>query len=521
MTVALCNVNFTKNSTHRYLNVESHLTNLITFENCRMIHTNVIKINTLPSIVRPVFNRYGYGYYILDNDTKKYYFFVDDYNYVNDNVTEISVSIDWFTTDFKYLTFANSFVERIHPARFDADYTQIRENINYNEFEFVKDGFENFGAGGYKYLVGCCYCFPPDTVLDVTDILNVQFPFGVWENTPQLCGVCTSCVYYVLDTLQEVNNVVRNCVNYGYNSGITGIYKVSANIISGYTTNAHGKYFPYGNLLPETVFDVDILADTSEMVRLSNYDVTLNKEHSFGSYTPSYSKLYADEFNQFYIQNDTSTKLYNPSQFSDDARFYFYATIDQNQTINFVPANFKKSGWACFEYGLSETYSVSGVMTADNTQQQVNNIALGNFNKTLTTTFEGMTGNFTGAVATVGGTLFDSLQFLRGGGSGTVTTFGSTGGFAPSQLPSLSKGFSWGWYSVNQQSAEKIDKYFSMFGYQVNENMMPYLRSTYSYIKGDINLNGSICELSMSYIKDLFARGLTIWNNSTMFEYDV
>ena len=59
-----------------------------------------------------------------------------------------------------------------------------------------------------------------------------------------------------------------------------------------------------------------------------------------------------------------------------------------------------------------------------------------------------------------------------------------------------------------------------MFGYQVNETMTPYERTNYTYIKGDINFNGNICDISRQYIKELFSAGVTIWNGAEMYSYE-
>ena len=117
--------------------------------------------------------------------------------------------------------------------------------------------------------------------------------------------------------------------------------------------------------------------------------------------------------------------------------------------------------------------------------------------------------------------IFGGLHFLRGGVSTTNTTVGTAStSYATPQLPFASKFFHYGNYSITEETARKLDKYFSMYGYQVNETMTPYERSTYTYIKGDINFTGNICDISRQYIKELFSAGVTIWNGAEMYSYE-
>jgi hypothetical protein len=117
MIVGLGNVPFGSSDNHRYYQMAGNFYAKLTLKDCRMIHTNVLRINTTNDITYDKILNYGYGYYQLKS--KHYYFFINSYEYVNDNVVDITISVDWFSTDFPNII-ANdglkpSFVQRMHP----------------------------------------------------------------------------------------------------------------------------------------------------------------------------------------------------------------------------------------------------------------------------------------------------------------------------------------------------------------------------------------------------------------------
>ena len=76
-------------------------------------------------------------------------------------------------------------------------------------------------------------------------------------------------------------------------------------------------------------------------------------------------------------------------------------------------------------------------------------------------------------------------------------------------------------YTIKQQFARKIDKYFDMFGYQTNELKVPNInnRPTWNYVKTlACNINANIPQADLAEIKDMFNSGITLWHNTTNFK---
>lgn len=72
--------------------------------------------------------------------------------------------------------------------------------------------------------------------------------------------------------------------------------------------------------------------------------------------------------------------------------------------------------------------------------------------------------------------------------------------------------------TIQAQFAEKIDKYFDLYGYATNLVKVPNLnnRSNWNYIKTiGANITGNIPQTDLLSIKSLFDNGITLWHTTT------
>ena len=75
-------------------------------------------------------------------------------------------------------------------------------------------------------------------------------------------------------------------------------------------------------------------------------------------------------------------------------------------------------------------------------------------------------------------------------------------------------------YNIKAQFAQRIDKFFDMYGYATNDLKIPNIsnRPNWNYIKlAGANLLGEIPEADLQEIKSLFNEGITLWHNATTF----
>lgn len=75
-------------------------------------------------------------------------------------------------------------------------------------------------------------------------------------------------------------------------------------------------------------------------------------------------------------------------------------------------------------------------------------------------------------------------------------------------------------YTIKRQFAERIDKYFDMYGYITNTLKVPNTnnRPNWNYVKTvGANIIGEIPESDLLQIRNLFDNGITLWHNPNTF----
>lgn len=75
-------------------------------------------------------------------------------------------------------------------------------------------------------------------------------------------------------------------------------------------------------------------------------------------------------------------------------------------------------------------------------------------------------------------------------------------------------------YTIKYDFAERIDKFFDMYGYLTNTVKIPNLnnRPNWNYVKTiGANILGDIPQTDLNEIKNLFDNGITLWHNSSTF----
>lgn len=75
-------------------------------------------------------------------------------------------------------------------------------------------------------------------------------------------------------------------------------------------------------------------------------------------------------------------------------------------------------------------------------------------------------------------------------------------------------------YTIKRQFAERIDKFFDMYGYLTNTVKIPNLnnRPNWNYVKTiGCNILGDIPQEDIQIIKNMFDNGITLWHNKNTF----
>lgn len=551
--VALGNVDFTLNDNNRYQNIDSKFIIKQQFSNARMIKNNTVDI----PLSFDVANKHNYGYYHTTTDSKKYYFFTISCDYINDAVTRITFKIDWFSTDFKNITFTNSFVQRMHPTLDTlATYPRTLENVG-NQYPLVTnyiDKFELDYTNAY-YIIATTHAIPTKKdfsefvpVDSIPETLKIN---GMFEPIPQkIHSGELDYTYIITNNFSEVNTFIKNALSNGYSSAIGGIWRVPSlfnNYIETYTITVSDKQVLNG--YSEVV---NVLQQSERILQLSANGFVFVYPSSIDNYTPKYKKCLDYQYiSPCVLANDIQI-VYNYN--------YFKTQENQNNVINLffdckgdsniyiVPFQYNGSNEHDFTNCATVKISVPVQISSDNSiyikdakRDIANNwtkevitspLSLVDYvTSKLETAKKGKIKDTIEAFSNIGfdvihgitsttKDMVDDIYSLKNIGRG-VTIVGGTGNTTISKLSEYGQNIHFGFVSYNTADIKKVDRYFSMFGYNYSQLMVPTLRNTYTFLQGDINFTGDINNESFTEIKNMFMGGVTIWNETEIYNYDV
>lgn len=566
--VFLGNVNFTQNTPHRYLNMSGHFNIKTAISKARMITNNTI---ALPIAYITVSN-YNYGYYQIEPDGKKFWFFISDFEYINDAVTNIYISVDWISTDIGNVTFGKSFVSRMHPRFTDTMQTNTLEPVGNNEplTTIYKDTYELTYNNDY-YIIATTHGIPThkdfsQSFVDYGEFVDNINPIqlnGIYPAIPQkyYCGNMDFS-YILVNGLGSVNNYIKNALSRGYQTACGGVWRVPDFFgnapTENYTFTIGSEWINGGD-----TSTYKLLLSTDSISPLTSF--TFENITNVDGYTPKYKKCLSYQYINPSIILNNQTITFNKNLFNNPDKMIINVNYELKGDSNLyiVPYQYEGSGQENYTNCITTKLSNAVQITADNsvyifskksellrdtqnsylqstTSNLINTISSGlsnvwdyakdtilNDNTDKTSLVLGLAesgaSGLSNQLNTTIDTIFSSITAMYNMKNDCkgVTITGGTGNTDISILPQYNKNIHSALVSYSNSDIKKVDKYFSMYGYAYNELTTPYIRDTYSFIQGDITILGDINNISYNEIRNAFQNGLTIWNNTEMYNYDV
>lgn len=275
---------------------------------------------------------------------------------------------------------------------------------------------------------------------------------------------------------------------------------------------------------------------------------------SLDGYSPRNQKLRTYPFMYLgYNPFGGSQKIYRYENFANGTpSFDLISEVNPNPSVYLVPKNYRGGG----NSSIGDAVSFGGYplvankndnfniwvaqnrdivrLQAEHEENQYNMNQMGNLiNGSLALAGNIATGNVGGALASAGNTIMQGLStqenheyFIKnqmaqiekqkmlpdnvtqGGSNATLLGYGlmDTNIFTR--------------YTIKAQFAERIDKYFDMYGYLTNKLKLPNLnnRPKWNYIKTvGANILGNIPQIDLQEIRTLFDNGITLWHDSSTF----
>ena len=464
-----------------------------------------------------------YNYVMYRNDAysnKWFYAFIDGMEYLNDNVTAISISTDtWQTWQFD-LTYKKVFVEREHVNNDTIGNHTIPENLQLGET------YQNSST-----------TFEPNKTVKTsgnTETLTNKFMivFQVSELPEGSYGISKpheyNSIYSGLFFMGVKTPGDATALIYKYSAGkpdaIVAIFMAPTSFFDG--CQFSNITTDYGNV---TVY---YPVDNTGVSSMSDSNYTISRPSSLNGYTPKNNKLLTYPFSYITIDNNAGecvTQRFENFANGAAPSYYMGGSLGQGCSIKLAPIGYKGQQALAENYQegvVSMKYPICGWASDYYTNWLTQNAV--NIPLTVASTVGSL-----GLAAATGGT---SLAVTGGALLSAGAQIGNllSEQYKASLIPDQAHGntncsdvnmawnqcFTVKCMSIKYEYAKVIDQYFSMYGYKVNEVKIPNItgRRNWNYVKTvGCYIDADIPQEDLQQIKSMFDNGVTFWHNPATF----
>lgn len=476
---------------------------------------------------------YNYCIYQNSNYTNKWFFaFITNMTYENDGLTYVQIATDVFQTWQFDINFKECFVERemINVNEDVPGSNLIPESLELGEIK-IQSSY-NFDELKPLYIIA----FTGDKFGE-TDISQDGFSYN---------GIESSVTFLVTNTLRTGLQIINT---HGQGDKILTVFSIPRFCVD--------DFVPH-DTQQETVYYCTPI--TRNFKQSPIYKTLGSRPSSIDGYTPKNKKLlqYPFIYLGFNPQNG-SQKIFRYEDFQNGTPiFKLLSEINPNPTVQFIPQNYRGKS----NDNLSDNVTMNGYPNISykndvfNTwvAQNANIVSLQMQQEQYNYEISALKGGLG-----MGGSLLSMTENLALGDVGKVAS--SSGGFIgtaldltaldqnhafyiQNQMAQIEKqkllpdnaslsgsnatllGYNllnyniFTTYTIKRQFAERIDKYWDMFGYLTNKIKKPNInnRPNWNYIKTiGANIFGNIPQMDLEAIKNMFNNGITLWHDKSTF----
>lgn len=497
--------------------------------------------------------------YIMFRNTsygsKWFYAFIDRVDYINDNATEISYTIDVMQTWYFDYELGSCYVEREHSLTDKIGENLVPENIDtgdlipQNTWEFVYP--TSVAPGGVMYELVVFYV--PNNDKGYISGLTIESGESVYETTPCksgntyntgtiVNGIYMGCKYYGIpmllgadidNTRRDIDALIAKIIGPDVGGSIVNIVQIPFNLWTDWLINGGST----------------ATRDSTQYMMLRNYNPT-----NTSSYVAKNNKLYTYPFKSIVVSN-------NAGQTATYKWEYFKAqtTTNKQATFKITGVPIMSPELMCYPYnyrGIIDDYESGLVLTdfptppwsedsfakwwSQNKEAYITSLvstAVLAISGVVATAATG--GAAAGAALTTAQTATMVNTTLSAGSRiansiGSFTTAKNTpdqisGQAGVSSLRTVQNRIGFKFYDmgVEKDKAKVIDGYFSMFGYAVKQVKVPNVRASgvtlrphWNYVKTTACIIHSATGKGLptedeEAISNIYDNGITFWTNAS------
>lgn len=457
-----------------------------------------------------------WSYLFFKNGTsgKRYYYFINHVEYINDNTVELSLELDVLQTYLFDWTLRECYIERAHSVTDTIGANKIDEGLDVGEYLT-----SNTNVTGLNELV----------IITASTIDLNKFYFSSGETVDNILGSKYDGIFggfqltatYLNDWWDEFSVMLNYLNTKGKTDAVFTMWLYPKELIE----SDYGTY--------EWTFMEYVKKSKSKTITVTGRPSTLN------GYTPKNNKLLQYPYCYMYATNNNGLAAVYPYEyFRSGTRFIVEGNIAPDSVVRLTPIDYKGQ---LFNYDESLTMSnfplcswnndTYKMWLAQNQNQQNLSFAMSGLK------IIGGAAAIVGGVAATGGT---------GGAAGAVGFAGVSSGVSlitsgasdiAGQLaqradkeiqPPQARGTYSGSHNITRglqdfyihhktidaYHAKMIDDYFTMYGYAMRQVGTPNIkaRPAFTYIKTiGSNVTGNFCQEDLQVINSIFDKGVTFW----------
>ena len=456
---------------------------------------------------------YNYLYYINTGfTTKRYYCFITNIKYINENTTRLTIETDVIQTWQFDMVLNRCFVEREHVNDDTIGKHTVPEQLETGEYIINATDYIMYDTNYY-------------VVIATSSTYNTPFVHG---GSTDYNNIFSGELLFTFSSKTEARNFITIYDKCGQGSAINSVYMIPGTLYNKLTKTSDTQSYD------GTSCTYYYITGTSGTIVESQKIVTM--QTTLNGYIPKNNKVKCYPYNYLEIDNNNGgSVIYQYEQFVNNSpSFQVAGALTPGCSVVCYPLNYNlKADDHILDSGMLYSYNDGipagkypigswkcDVYTNWLTQTGVNR-RVGQISSSLSAIGSAMTGDFEGAGSGLRG-IFNSITEVYSHSLTPDQTKGNTNSgdvtFSMQQTMFAIKK-----KSIKQEYAKIIDGYFQLYGYKINELKVPqYTSRTYwNFIKTiDCNIDGDIPQEDLNTIRNCFNSGITFWHDpSKMYDY--
>lgn len=448
---------------------------------------------------------YHVNYMMFRNDSyssKWFYAFVLGVEYVNDATAYVRFQIDPIQTWFFDYVAEQCFIERMHSASDDIGEHIEPEGVGIGEY-VMNGGYENVGGAFNTYSIVVAVVNPERVYGEIYDRVYGATDLYCWD-----ISTGSDAVPSIISLQEFIDSYLQSP------DAIVNIYMVPTDIIGARTALTTGGY----TIDPRT---------PPYNTNVSKSAITNND--TLDGYNPRNNKMYTYPYNFYRVETETDSIVGRYEFFQNlTPRFKITGNINDPVSLTCKPIQYKNSG---ADPTKTDKLVIKGfpicswqsdyfaAWLAQNSIPIFMQIA-GAVGLTAATVATG------GAAAAITGTTAVGMvnRIMSEAYSASIHADITKGNIhtGSNDFSQNRMHFSGGRWSLNSVDAQRIDDFFTMFGYAVGKIETPkrHNRSRFTYVKTiDCKMSGDVPADDLASIEGIYDNGIRFWADTSNVGY--